>query len=135
MNYNKAILLGRVVRMQDLKTTGSGKNVINFTLVTNQYYKDAAQQWKETAEFHNCTIWGQSAERAAQRLQKGMLVFVEGRMSTSSYEKNGVKQYSTKVVVHNIQYPPKEKTEAPVDAPLGEAPPAVEDPELANIPF
>ncbi|MDP8998717.1 MAG: single-stranded DNA-binding protein, partial [Myxococcota bacterium] len=56
-------------------------------------------------EWHRVTVWGRRAEALGKILQKGDLLFVEGRLQTSSYEKNGEKRYSTEVVANNIVLP------------------------------
>ena len=100
---NKVILIGNVTRDPLVKETENGKKIAMFTTATNRYYKTADGENKSEAEFHNCVAWGALAERTAQFLTKGKLIYIEGRLKTRVIEKDaGEKIYKTEVVVGNI---------------------------------
>lgn len=100
---NKVILIGNVTRDPLVKETDNGKKIAMFTTATNRYYKTSDGENRSEAEFHNCVAWGTLAERAAQFLTKGKLIYIEGRLKTRIIEKDGgEKIYKTEVVVGNI---------------------------------
>lgn len=100
---NKVILIGNVTRDPLVKETENGKKIAMFTTATNRYYKTSDGENRSEAEFHNCVAWGTLAERAAQFLTKGKLIYIEGRLKTRVIEKDGgEKIYKTEVVVGNI---------------------------------
>ncbi len=100
---NKVILIGNITRDPLVKTTEAGKKVAMFTIATNRYYKTADGEQKSESEFTNCVTWGNLAERCEKFLNKGKLVYVEGRLKTRVIEKDdGTKTYKTEVVVSNI---------------------------------
>lgn len=100
---NKVILIGNITRDPLVKDTENGKKIAMFTLATNRYYKTADGEQKSEAEFHNCVAWGALAEKAAQFLTKGKLIYVEGRLKTRIIEKEeGERVYKTEIVAGNI---------------------------------
>lgn len=100
---NKVILIGNVTRDPMVKETENGKKIAMFTTATNRYYKTSEGENKSEAEFHNCVAWGSLAEKSAQFLTKGKLIYIEGRLKTRVIEKDGgEKIYKTEVVVGNI---------------------------------
>lgn len=109
MNLNRAILVGRVTKDPELKTTPSGQPVATFSLATNQTYTDKAGVKKESAEFHNIVFWGKQAEVAAKFLIKGSLCLVEGRIVTRSWDdtKTGEKKRTTEIVGEKLQLGPR----------------------------
>jgi single-strand DNA-binding protein len=76
-------------------------------LATNRRYKDAGGAWQEATEYHNIVVFGRQAENCAQYLRKGDLVFVEGRLQTRSWDREGQKQYRTEVVAERVQFGPR----------------------------
>lgn len=92
--------IGRLTRDVELKKTGTGKSVVNFTVAINRRFgKD-----KDKADFLNCVAWNKTADFMANYLSKGALVSIEGRIETGSYEDNdGKRVYTTDVVVDNLQ--------------------------------
>lgn len=100
---NKVILIGNITRDPSIKNTENGKKVGLFTLATNRYYKTAEGENKSESEFHNCVAWWNLAERVESFLQKGKLVYVEGRLRTRVIEKEDAsKIYKTEIVVSNL---------------------------------
>ena len=86
---NKVILIGRLGRDPELRYTGGGQAVANFSLATDESYKDRNGEKQKKTEWHRIVLWGKSAERVTDFLQKGTLVLIEGRMTTRKYETRG----------------------------------------------
>ena len=99
---NRVMLLGNLGADPELRVTPGGQAVLKLRLATNESYVDRNNVRQERTEWHRVTIWGRRAEALGKILQKGDSLFVEGRLQTSSYEKNGEKRYSTEVVANNI---------------------------------
>lgn len=102
---NRVMLLGNLGADPELRVTPGGQAVLKLRLATNESYMDRNNVRQERTEWHRVTIWGRRAEALGKILQKGDSLFVEGRLQTSSYEKNGEKRYSTEVVANNIVLP------------------------------
>lgn len=107
MYINKAMLFGNLTRDPELRALPSGVNVCNFSVATNRVYKDRDGKKQEQADFHNVVVFGRQADIVAQYLKKGSSVFIEGRMQTRSWEKDGQKQYRTEVIADRVQFGPK----------------------------
>ena len=104
MYLNKVFLYGNLTRDPEVKALPSGAQVASFGLATNRSFKDKDGNKQETAEFHNIVVFGRLAEVMAQYLKKGRPVFIEGRIQTRSWEKDGQKQYRTEIIVENFQF-------------------------------
>ncbi len=106
MYLNKVFLYGNLTRDPELKALPSGGQVANFGLATNRTYKDKNGQKQESTEFHNVVAFGRTAEVIAQYVKKGRPIFVEGRITTRSWEgkEDGKKQYRTEIIVENFQF-------------------------------
>src|SRR3990167_10217440 len=106
MYLNKVFLYGNLTRDPELKALPSGSNVANFGLATNRVYKDKSGTKQESTEFHNIVAFGRTAEVIAQYCKKGRPIFVEGRITTRSWEgkEDGKKQYRTEIIVENFQF-------------------------------
>jgi single-strand DNA-binding protein len=102
---NRVMLLGNLGADPELRVTPGGQAVLKLRLATNENYLDRNNVRQERTEWHRVTVWGRRAEALGKILQKGDLLCVEGRLQTSSYEKNGEKRYSTEVVANNIVLP------------------------------
>jgi single-strand DNA-binding protein len=100
MSVNKVILVGRLGRDPETRFTSSGQAVANFTMATDETYKDKSGQRQKHTEWHRITLWGKLAEIAQQYLKKGMLVYIEGRIQTRQWEdkRDGQKRTSTDIV-------------------------------------
>lgn len=92
---NLVIILGRLGADPELRHTKSGDAVCNLSVATDRYAKDASQ--KKT-DWHRVSVWGKSAEAAAQYLKKGSEVLVQGEIRYSEYEKDGQRRFSTDIV-------------------------------------
>lgn len=104
MNVNKVILVGRLTRDPEVRTTPSGQSVTSVSLATNSSWKDKSGQKQERTEFHNIVIWGRLAEIAGQYLTKGQEAYFEGRLQTRKYTgKDGIERRVTEIVAENMQ--------------------------------
>jgi single-strand DNA-binding protein len=104
MNLNKVLLIGRLTRDPELRTTTSGQTVASFGLATNRFWKDKNGQRQESTQFHNIILWGRLAEIAGQYLAKGQECYVEGRIESRTYTgKDGVERRITEITGENMQ--------------------------------
>ncbi len=96
---NKVMLIGNLGRDPELRYTQNGQAVANFTLATNESWKNKSGEREERTEWHRIVVWGRQAEVARDYLAKGRQIFVEGRIQTREWEdKDGQKRYTTEVV-------------------------------------
>lgn len=104
MNVNKAILVGRLTRDPDMRTTPNGQSVATLSMATNNFWTDKSGTKQEKTEFHNVVLWGRLAEIAGQYLTKGQECFVEGRLQTREYTaKDGSLKKITEIVGETMQ--------------------------------
>lgn len=100
---NKAILVGRLTRDPELKTTGSNVSVCNFTIAVNRRFRNAEGNYD--ADFINCVAWRQQAEFLARFFTKGRMVGIVGSIQTRNYDReDGQKVYITEVVADEISF-------------------------------
>jgi single-strand DNA-binding protein len=107
MYLNKAMIFGNLTRDPELKALPSGMSVCSFALATNRVYNDRDGKRQENTDYHNITVFGKQAENCAKYLTKGNSAYVEGRLQTRSWEKDGQKQYRTEIVADRVQFGPK----------------------------
>jgi single-strand DNA-binding protein len=101
---NKVILVGRLGKDPEMRYTASGTAVVNFSMATNHFTKDQDGNNSDTTEWHQVVAFGRTAEVAGEYLNKGKLVYIEGRLQTRSWDdQNGQKRYKTEVVCSNLQ--------------------------------
>ena len=104
MNVNKVILVGRLTRDPEIRTTPTGQSVATIGMATNNFWTDKGGQKQEKTEYHTVILWGRQAEIAGQYLTKGQELFVEGRLQTREYTaKDGSQRRTTEVVGENMQ--------------------------------
>ncbi len=113
---NRTILVGRLTRDPELRTTQSGVNVASFTLAVNRTFTNA--QGEREADFINVIVFKKQAENVNKYLSKGSLAGVDGRLQTRNYEnKEGQRVYVTEVVADSIQFlEPKNTNDSQQDA-------------------
>ncbi len=100
---NKAILIGRLTRDPELRTTPTGRNVCQFSVAVNRTYTNA--NGEREADFINCVVWDKQAENLVRYQKKGNQIAVEGRIQTRNYDDaNGKKVYVTEVLVNSINF-------------------------------
>ena len=104
ISLNKVLLVGRLTRDPESRTTPNGQRVTSVSVATNRNFKDKEGNRQEQVEFHNVVIWGKLAEIASQYLIKGQEVMIEGRIQTRSWDgQDGVKRYKTEIVAESLQ--------------------------------
>lgn len=100
---NNVVLVGRLTRDPDLRTTESGISVATFTLAVDRQFSNS--QGEREADFINCVVWRKAAENLANFTSKGSLIGVQGRIQTRSYDnKEGQRVYVTEVVVDSFSF-------------------------------
>jgi len=100
---NRVILIGNLGADPDLRYTPGGTAVCKFSLATTRRFKDREGEKQEKTEWHRIVAWAKLAEICGQYLTKGKQVMIEGRIEYGSYEKDGVKHYTTDIIVENMQ--------------------------------
>ncbi|HEY2703989.1 MAG TPA: single-stranded DNA-binding protein [Candidatus Dormibacteraeota bacterium] len=132
-SLNRVMLIGRLTRDPELRYTPSGTAVCQLGLATNRYGQDPASgERREFTEFHDVVVWNQGnrklAELCGQYLQKGRLVYVEGRLQTRSWDdqQSGQKRSKTEINAQDIQFIDSRQDGAQMggDAPMGSGRPA-----------
>ena len=104
MSVNKVILVGRLGRDPETRYTGGGQAVANFSVATDESYKDKNGEKQKRTEWHKIVVWGKQAEIAQQYLKKGSLIFIEGRIQSREWQdKEGQKRTSFEIVANNFR--------------------------------
>jgi single-strand DNA-binding protein len=125
---NKVILLGNLGKDPVLRRTENGVAVATFSLATSERYKDKDGNLQEKTEWHNIVLWRGLAEVAEKYLHKGDKVYIEGKLTTRSYEQDGIKRYVTEVVADTMNMlTPKGSGSGSSNLP----PPPIEEPPYA----
>jgi single-strand DNA-binding protein len=102
---NLVILVGRLGKDPETRYLQDGKAVTNFSIATSDEWKDKQTgEKKEKTEWHNIVTWGKLAEICGEYLQKGRQVYLEGKLQTRKWEKDGIDRYSTEVVASEVQF-------------------------------
>jgi single-strand DNA-binding protein len=100
---NKVILIGRLGKDPEVRNLDNGAVVANFSIATSESYKDRTTgEKKEITEWHNIVLWRGLAEISQKYLRKGDMVYIEGKLRTRSWEKDGVTRYTTEIVADNM---------------------------------
>ncbi len=103
MDLNKVMIIGRLTRDPEMRSTGNGTNVASFSVATGFNWTDQSGQKKEQTEFHNVVAWRKLAEIVNQYLKKGSQVYIEGRLQTRSWDgQDGKKNYRTEIVADSM---------------------------------
>lgn len=101
--YNKVTLIGRLGKDPEVRYTTEGHAVTNVSLATTESWKDKSGEKQEKTEWHNLVFYRGLAETAGEYLKKGAMIFVEGKLTTETYQKNGENRYATKIVVAELK--------------------------------
>jgi single-strand DNA-binding protein len=103
-SVNKVTLLGNLGKDPEVKFLPSGQAVANFTIATSDRYKDKAGEWQDRTEWHNVVAYARTAEIVRDYVKKGNKVYVEGRLTTRSWDDkdSGKKIYRTEIVVNDL---------------------------------
>ena len=104
-SVNKVILVGRLGRDPEMKSTPSGQTVAKFSIATDERYTDKSGERQERTEWHNIVAWARLAEICGQYLKKGKLVYIEGSLRTDSWDdkETGQKKYRTEIVARDMK--------------------------------
>ncbi len=139
MSVNKVILVGRLGRDPETRYTGGGQAVANFSVATDESYKDKNGERQKRTEWHKIVVWGKQAEIAQQYLKKGSLIFIEGRIQSREWQdKEGQKRTSFEGGAARSGGDDFEPHAAPADDSYGgSSAPAAGGPEISDedIPF
>jgi single-strand DNA-binding protein len=102
---NKVILVGRLGKDPEVRSTPSGQTVAKFSVATDEKFTDRNGEKQQRTEWHNIVAWGKLGEICGQYLRKGKLVFIEGRIQTDSWDdkESGQKKYRTDIVANEMK--------------------------------
>lgn len=123
-SLNRVTLIGNLGKDPEMRATASGDAVCNFSVATTEKWKDKAGDTQERTEWHKVTAWRQLAEVCGKFLGKGSKVYVEGKLQTREYEKDGIKRYSTEIVAYSVlflSFKEKDESGAPATAKAAKA--------------
>lgn len=134
---NKVIIVGRLGRDPEVRHLENGASVANFSVATSETYKDRnTGERREQTEWHNVVLWRGLADIAEKYLHKGDMVYIEGKLRTRSWEKDGITRYTTEIVGDNMtMLSPKGTNEGDGyrQAPTTTPQPQVQTPVAADI--
>ena len=103
-SINKVILVGNVGKDPEVRYSQSGTPVANFSLATDERFKDRNDEWQDRTEWHNIVAWQRLAEIVGEYVAKGSKVYVEGKLQTTSWEDrpSGERKYRTQVIARDL---------------------------------
>lgn len=108
---NKVILIGTIRKDPEYRHMEGGVMVAKFPLTTTEYFKNKEGLRQDQTEWHNIVLWRGLAEAAEKlQLKKGHMIFIEGKLRTRSWEKEGVKRYTTEIIAENMTMLSKKET-------------------------
>lgn len=107
---NKVILMGRLTRDPVISTTAAGLTIARFSLAVDRRYKT---EGGDSADFPSCVAFGKTAEFIEKYLKQGTKIALEGHIQTGSYDKDGVKHYTTDVIAEAVEFAESKKAEGP----------------------
>lgn len=130
--YNKTILMGRLTRDPELKTTPSGVNVCSFSIAVDRRFQTKGEEKK--TDFFNIVAWRQSGEFVSRYFKKGSLILVEGELQTRQYtNKDGVNVTVTEIVADNVSFTgEKAGSSSGQNVPQG-TPPVASTPDYSSV--
>lgn len=102
-SLNKVQLIGRLGKDPEVRHLDSGVNVASFSIATSESYTNKVGEKVEQTEWHNIVAWGKLSEIIEKWVTKGMLVYVEGKLKTRQWEKDGQKHYTTEIFADGLQ--------------------------------
>lgn len=114
MSVNKVILVGNVGRDPETKHLDKGVAVSNFSLATTENYTSKTGEKVSTTEWHNIVAWRGLAEVVEKYVKKGSQLYIEGRLRTRTYEKDGIKHYATEIFANSIELLGKREGQAEI---------------------
>jgi single-strand DNA-binding protein len=103
MSINKVILVGICGKDPEIRQTKDGKEIASFSLATNEKWKEKSTgEQKEKTEWHNISVFGGIVGIVKNYVKKGSKLYIEGKLQTDKYEKDGVEKYTTKIVIQGF---------------------------------
>ncbi|MEA2076595.1 MAG: single-stranded DNA-binding protein [Candidatus Marinimicrobia bacterium] len=148
-SMNKVILVGRLGQNPEQRATPSGTAVTNFSVATNETYKNQSGEYQDSAEWHRCVAFGKTAEYIGNFFTKGRLVYIDGRLRTRKWQdkNNSATHYTTEVMVDTAMlldraqqpdaggvYAPKQENNRPAPVKASEPEPTMPENE-EELPF
>jgi single-strand DNA-binding protein len=100
---NKVMVIGNLGKDPETKNV-NGQTLCKFSVATTEYWKDKAGAKQERTEWFRVTTWGKLAENCGKYLAKGRRVYVEGKLQTSTYEKDGQTHYATDLIANEVKF-------------------------------
>ena len=134
INLNNIQILGNVTKKPELKALPSGVKITKFNVATNRKWNQDGEK-KEEVEFHSIVSFGKLAEIIAQYVEKGQLIYIQGRLKTSNWDKDGVKHYKTEIIAENMQMGPKSGKTEQTEEKVEEKEVVEESVDVSDIPF
>lgn len=110
---NKVILIGRLTNAPEVSFTNGGLAIARYRLAVN---RDRKKDGEQDADFLNIVVFGKGAEFAQKYLTKGMKIAIDGRIQTGSYEKDGVKRYTTDIIAERQEFVESKAAGFPLEA-------------------
>jgi single-strand DNA-binding protein len=102
--YNKVILIGNLGADPELRTLDSGSRVVKISVATNENYQDKAGEWQKRTEWHTVIGWNNLADRMSNSLKKGMMVFIEGKVTYRKWQdQEGKDRYTTDILANTMR--------------------------------
>lgn len=142
MSVNKVILVGNVGRDPEVRHLDKGVAVARFSLATTENYTSKTGEKVSNTEWHNIVLWRGLAEVAEKYVKKGSQLYIEGRLRTNTYEKDGVKHYATEINADTMQLLGKREGQAengsqpmPAESVQSVSEPDFSQPEEDDLPF
>jgi single-strand DNA-binding protein len=119
MSVNKVILVGRLGQDPQTRFTSGGQTVCNFSVATDEVFRDRAGERQKRTEWHRIVMWGKLAEIGQQYLKRGTMVYLEGRLRTRQWDdRSGNKRTTTEIIANVMKMlSPRGETAAPVSEP------------------
>lgn len=134
---NKVIIIGNVGNDPEIRQLDGGKSVASFSIATSEQWKDKnTGEKREDTQWHNISAFGRLAEIIGQYVKKGSKIYVEGKLKTDKYEKEGQTHYSTKIIANQMQMLDSREQSAPRQSAQQQGQPqAMDDFDDSSIPF
>jgi len=137
-SVNKVILVARLGADPEIRYTAGGQAVATLRVATNEW-SGSGDNREERTEWHRVVVWGKLAERCSEYLKKGRQVYLEGRLQTRSWEKDGIRRYSTEIVANTVQFlgggGDRDSSDAPARREVASGPAADSDGPDDDFPF
>lgn len=107
-NINTVVIAGRTTKDPEIKVTPSGNAILSFSLAVNDTKKNAQGEWEEIANFFDCVLFGERAERIAQYITKGSKLTINGRLHQDRWQaQDGTNRSRVSIIVQDIELPPR----------------------------